>query len=87
MWGWGNIDSILISIVDRMGFMFALQNYQNEKKEGVFTANKMWTIFSIELFAWQLPEFLVVSLIWRKVLLSNESFQKILKCLLPNSKE
>ena len=26
--------------------MFALQNYQNEKKEGVFTANKMWTIFS-----------------------------------------
>ena len=27
--------------------MFALQNYQNEKKEGVFTANKMWTIFSI----------------------------------------
>ena len=29
--------------------MFALQNYQNEKKEGVFTANKMWTIFSMGL--------------------------------------
>ena len=86
MWGWGNIDSILIFIVDRMGFMFALQNYQNEKKEGVFTANKMWTIFSMGLLKDNF-EFLVVSLIWRKVLLSNESFQKILKCLLPNSKE